>query len=174
LSQEDVMDSNSIYRKTEQGADAMATRNAALGPRQRSVLILVDGRRTHGELAALAGAWGDPEQLIKGLLEQGFIEQLAPATTPAQPAAAAPTGAASATVDTPGAVPLAQAQRQAVRRLNDILGPSAESLCLRLESARTGEEFRAALARAETFLRGAAGPAKAAQFMEEMAGFRPA
>lgn len=152
------MDKETIYRKTAAGADAIATRHAALGPRQRSLLILVDGRRNAGELATLVTAGGDAGELLQGLLAQGFIEPL-----PAARAAAAP-----ASPEAKPAMPLAQARSLAVRRLNDMLGPSATDLCLRLEAARSVQEFRATLRRTESTLRNIVGNQRAADFVSEL------
>lgn len=158
------MDKETIYRKTAAGADAIATRHAALGPRQRSLLILVDGRRNAGELATLVAAGGDAGDLLQGLLAQGFIEPL-----PAARAAAAP-----ASPEAKPAMPLAQARSLAVRRLNDMLGPSATDLCLRLEAAHDAHEFLIAVRRIEAALREVVGPQRAAQFLSEVENVRGA
>ena len=63
-----------VYRKTEKGVTEIATRALRLGPRQRSTLILVDGRKTDAELAQLILA--DPAGTLTGLLADGFIEVL--------------------------------------------------------------------------------------------------
>lgn len=160
-------DSGTIYRKTAHGTESLATRHGALAPRQRSLLILVDGRRSHQELAALGAAWGNPEELLAGLLEQGLIEAVS-----APPAPVTPTAPVSAPVQL--GVPLAQAKRDATRRLTELLGPAGEALCIRLEAAQTPEEFRVTLGRVEGILREAAGQKAAAQFMQEIGRQRPA
>jgi hypothetical protein len=50
--------SSTVYRKTAQCLEAMASRQSGLLPRQRSLLIMVDGKRTHAELVAIATALG--------------------------------------------------------------------------------------------------------------------
>jgi len=157
------MDKETIYRKTAAGADAIATRHAALGPRQRSLLILVDGRRDAGELAVLGAACGDAEELLRGLFAQGFIEPL-----PARAPAPAPVAAAKP------AISLAQARSLAVRRLTDLLGPGATDLCLRLEATHDANEFRAAVRRVEAALREVVGPQRAAEFLSEVENLRVA
>ena len=166
-----MFDKTATYRKSGAGAEALASRSAALTPRLRSLLILVDGKRRCDELAGLGQAFGDGEQLLAQLAELGFIEPLqAPA------ASGGPTGAgpAVAAAPAPAKVPLAQAQRQAVRKLNDLLGPAAEDLCLRIEATRNPQEFAAAIARAEGTLRQFASPQVAQQFAAEMESLRPA
>jgi hypothetical protein len=156
------MDMATMYRKTSHGSDAIAHRHPALGPRLRSLLILVDGRRSVAELAALGAACGNTEELLRVLLAHGFIEPLAAPATPAVPATAT------------AAVPLAQARTLAVRRLTDLLGPSATDLCLRLEATDSVPEFRIAVRRVEATLREVVGPQRAAQFVSEVENLRAA
>lgn len=157
------MDRQAIYRKTGAGVDAIATRHAALAPKQRSLLILVDGRRTVGELATLGAALGDAAELLQALSAQGLIEPL--------PRKAAVAASAAAPGD---GVPLAQARTLAVRRLTDLLGPGATDLCLRLEKAHTVQEFHAAVRRTEATLRQVVGAQRAAQFLDGLDNVRAA
>jgi ABC-type Fe3+ transport system substrate-binding protein len=173
-----VFDKTRTYQKSALGAQAFSTRSAALTPKLRSLLILVDGKRGHDELIKLGAMLGDVELLLDQLADLGFVEPaagVAPAQAPAAPvspvvpAASAPTAPAQVAV-----VPLAQAQRQAVRRLNDLLGPNAEELCLRIEAARNAHDYLVAVARAEGMVRQYRGERVAAQFAAEMASQRPA
>jgi hypothetical protein len=61
-----------VYRKTERGVTEIATRQHKLAPRLRSALVVVDGKRTDQELAALIA--GQPQETLQALLEAGFIE----------------------------------------------------------------------------------------------------
>lgn len=158
------MAKETTYRKTPAGSEAIATRAAGLTPRQRSLLILVDGKRTTTELAALTSASGDSQELLQGLLEHGFIEAVA--QREAVPAKSAPRPAAAA------GIPLPQARSLAVRRLTDLLGPSASDLCIKLESTRSADEFRAALRRVEGILREVVGATRASQFVAEVENLR--
>lgn len=151
------MDPDKLYRKTAAGSDAIATRHAALVPRERSLLILVDGKRSAGELARLGAGAGDAADVLATLLAQGFIEAV-----PGQAAVAAARPAANEPF------PLAKARTLAVRRLNDLLGPSATDLCMRLEATHTPQEFRTAVRRVEAALREVVGPQRAAQFVSEV------
>jgi hypothetical protein len=162
--------SNAIYLKSAKGAEAIATRQHGLTPKLRSLLILIDGKRSVAELTRLAGMLGDVEQLLSQLLEQGCIDTAAGvplSSGQTQPSGAAGTLGAAAGGSTP-AVSLPEAQRFAVRRLTDILGPSAESLCLRIEAARTAQEFTAILGRAEAVVRDFRGADVAARFASDM------
>lgn len=84
-----------IVAKTDLGHQVIRDRSVPLTPRQRSALILVDGRRTMPELqAAMVVAGISPEDLQR-LFELGLIEDQEPAATAAKVAAAATAAAAS-------------------------------------------------------------------------------
>ena len=71
------------------------------------------------------------------------------------------------------ALSLAEARRIAVRRLTDLLGPNAQDLCLRIESARTPQEFQVLVKRAEGALRSVGGAPMASSFLQAIEGYRP-
>lgn len=177
------MDKAAIYHKSARGMDAIATRTAGLTPKMRSMLILINGRRPFEELALLGQGLGDPEWLMAQLEADGYIEpgtmKAGPPTEPAPLLAAAgpaPLGPSSAPAPLGPLdlhVPLDQAQRHAVRKLNDLLGPTADDLCARIEGTRTPQEFRAAIRRTESVLRAVVGPELAAQFVSEVESQRP-
>jgi len=150
-----------IYQKSAKGSQAIATRDHALTPKMRSMLILVDGKRQFEELVKLSSMLGDAQQLLNELLEAGYIE---PSThvAPAPVAAAQPTG-----------LPLAECQRFAVRRLTDILGPTAEDLCMRIEDTRNAHDFLQAVKKAEAVLRDVKGAELADTFAHDMQAHRP-
>lgn len=170
------MNKNAIYHKSAKGVEAIATRQHGLGPKQRSMLILVDGKKGFDDLAKLSGMLGDPAQLLEELEAGGFIEPASGgAAAAAMPAASAavPVTAPSPLASVPPVISLPDIKRLAVRKLTDAMGPMAEELCLRLESARTPAEFQAAVARAEGILRQVRGPATAAAFVAEIAAQNP-
>lgn len=154
-----MLDKESIYRKTSRGTEALAVRQGGLTPRQRSLLILIDGRRNGQELATLGAACGNVDELMQALLSEGYVEVSTPAPAPAE--ARKPSAGT-------GALTLAQVRTQAVRRLTDMLGPGATDLCLRLEAARSVQEFRATLRRTESTLRNIVGNQRAADFVSEL------
>jgi len=171
---------SAVYRKTAAGQEALAHRDPSLNLRLRSVLILVDGKRSMEELARLS-AGGDVEGLLSQLASQGLVEPVgaapapspAPADSPATPTAASTASAPAAAAAAPRAMTLQEAQRAAVRCLTDLLGPGAEDLCLRIEAARTPHDFLALTRRAETTLRNVGGPQMAATFLRSLEGYRP-
>ncbi len=163
------MNTHAIYQKSGKGAQAISTRQHGLTPKQRSMLILVDGKRSFEELAKLAAMLGEPAQLLQELEAGGFIELAA-----AGPAAAhAPAPAAAPQAAVPPTISLPDFKRLAVRRLTDAMGPMAEDLCLRIEGARTAAELQAAVARAEGLLRQARGSAAADAFASGLAAHTP-
>ncbi|GAB4179841.1 MAG: hypothetical protein OHK0026_13360 [Rhodocyclaceae bacterium] len=68
------MDARAIYRKTDKGRDEMARRSYGLPARVRSLLILVDGRRSLRELIEQGRHFGDAEGFLRQLVEGGFVE----------------------------------------------------------------------------------------------------
>ena len=61
-------------------------------------------------------------------------------------------------------------RRDAVRQLNDLLGPAAETLAIRMERARTLEELRPHLASAVQAIGNLRGSAAAEAFTTRFAG----
>jgi hypothetical protein len=164
-----VIQKNLVYRKSAKGTEAIATRQHGLGPKLRSLLILVDGKRGFDELARLAQVLGDTEELLGQLLDQGCIEPAAElVTTLATAAASAPAPLADA-----APIKLIDAQRFVSRRLTDLLGPNAEELCLRIEAARNLKDFQAAVGRAEGMLRQYKSAQTAAEFAADVQAHMP-
>jgi len=173
-----VIQKNLVYHKSAKGTEAIATRQHGLGPKLRSTLILIDGKRSFEELVRLSSMLGDTEELLGQLLDQGFIEPNAetPSLAASQPATtAAPIAAAAAPIAAAAApISLPQAQRYVSRRLTDLLGPNAEELCLKIEAARTVKDFQSAVARAEGILRQYKSANTAAEFAADVQAHMPA
>jgi len=150
---------STIYTKTAAGQNEIETRARRLNPRARSLLILIDGKRTDAELAGLVQ---QHDETLAVLLKAGLVEPVAGTATKLSsgraPAAAPTAKAAEAGEDTTAL------RREAVRAINDLLGPGGESLALRIERAASGEELRAALERAVAYIANARGGGAAAQF----------
>lgn len=140
-----------VYRKTPKGLVEIETRAHRLAPRLRGALILVDGRKSDSELASLILA--EPQAVLANLLTDGYIEVAATladrdpeSKSPSEPPAAAPA------VRNVGPT-LESTRRDAVRHLNDQLGPHAESLAIKMERATTMPELQPLLAQAVALLR---------------------
>jgi hypothetical protein len=149
---------STVYRKTAKGQAEIDTRAHRLLPRLRQALILVDGRKTDAELAKLILA--DPAATLHALQADGFIEALVTvADAPSERDAAAPAAAAPARK---AVVSVDAIRRDAVRFLNDQLGPAAESISMKLERVKTMPELRPLLVSAAQLLANVRG-AEAAQ-----------
>ena len=147
-----------IYRKTAKGQTEIETRVNRLLPRLRQALILVDGRKTDAELAKLVLA--EPAAALEALLAAGYIEVIA--TLADEPAAQNPAPAAAVAARKTASAE--NIRRDAVRYLNDKLGPAAEGIALKLERAKTMPEIRPLLVNAGQLLRSISGRAVAEEF----------
>jgi hypothetical protein len=66
------------YGKTPKGKSALEQRSAALPPKLRPLLLLVDGKKTNEQLESLAGQMGLRTSAIGELEQLGFIAPGAP------------------------------------------------------------------------------------------------
>lgn len=128
-----------IYRKTAKGLSEIETRAHRLPPRLRSALIVVDGKRNLAELRPLIL---QTDETLAALAEQGFIEAVREAAPPPPPPAPAPKAVAGNAND------FEQTRRVAVRTLNELLGPAAESMAIKMERARNPGELTPLLVQA--------------------------
>ena len=64
------------YKKTELGQLAFKERSKNLSAKQRSALILIDGKKTVSELYALLSAVGVSSEDINQLIELAYIEEV--------------------------------------------------------------------------------------------------
>lgn len=183
------MDASAIYRKTAKGLEEMATRAHRLPARERSLLVLVDGRSTGAQLLAKTTHLGDPGAFLDHLIEAGFVEPVgggpqAAAAPPAaqaerEPVPAAPVSPPPARPAAPPPAPAVPAQipREAMqfarRYLIDTLGPDADALTARLEACRSGREAMEQLAKCRDALQSIVGRRKAEDFWNGIAGRMP-
>lgn len=184
------MDKNALFGKTVAGREAVTTRPAGLGPRLRSLLIMVDGKRNLAEFEKLTGGEGTATHLLEELLAAGWIEMIGADGLPklvAAPAAMAPQAPAfqpevsqPVSVEVAVAVavadptlPFSEARRQVVRFINDQLGPMGETLAIRAEGCKTPADLQAALPRIRDGLKSFKGAGVMQQFDEELASRLP-
>lgn len=76
-----------IYNKTQRGQEVVSQRSLRLSARQRTLLIVVDGKKTLGELRA---RMGDVDADLQELVRAGLIEYPAAAAAVVPTAAPAP------------------------------------------------------------------------------------
>lgn len=65
---------NTVFDKTDKGREEIATRANHLAARQRTLLLLVDGRRDTIDLMAKVAGLGLDEKALVELLDGGFIQ----------------------------------------------------------------------------------------------------
>ena len=127
-----------IIVKTADGAAEVAARSAALPQRLRTMLILVDGKLTAGQLTEAASKLGVPSDFLDALAQQGLIA-VRPAAQPAAEASA------------PAPVELSEAERFRIAQkfmndtVVDALGFRALFFTLKLEKSFSIPDLRALL-----------------------------
>ena len=173
------------YRKSSKGTEAIAARLHGLTPRLRSLLIVVDGKKSGQELLKFAANLGDADAMMNDLLGGGFIEpvpgsDLGVPATPAPAPVAAPPVQAAAHAQPPGdvlaeaaapqrpSVTLPEAKRLAVRRLVELMGPMADDLCIGIESAKNPDQFMNAVRKAHNMIQAFRGEGAALKFSDEV------
>lgn len=165
--------SSTVYHKTAQCLEAMASRQSGLLPRQRSLLIMVDGKRTHAELVAIAAALGATDGAIAELVAGGWI------ASPGGPDSLAPgagTGGAPALAEhvKGDPVPFVVAKRHAISLLHEVLGVAlAAAPASQLEAAQSIAEYVAAARRARDAIREARGSTAAQKYLQDLEGWPP-
>lgn len=164
------------YRKSGKGAEAITLRLHGLSPRLRSLLIVVDGKKTGQDLLKFAAHLGDADAMATELLDGGFIEPVPGTDTwgaePAEgggiPSQAAATTPAETAAHTQPSVTLPQAKRLAARLLIDLMGPMADDACISIESAKNPDQFMSAVRKAHGLVQAFRGEDAASKFREEV------
>lgn len=171
------MDLGAVYKKTQKGLEEMAQRSV-LGMRERTLLVMVDGKTTAADLLARAQHMPDPQGLLAKLIEGGFIASgtaaAAPATAgqgaaapapPAAPAVAAPPPPLAAAASPAAPLPsIQEAVRFASRFLHDNLGPDADMLLEPIEKCKTAAELFTRMEKTREAIVGFSGKRKAEEF----------
>jgi hypothetical protein len=167
-----MFNKQAIYHKTPKGMEAIANRQSGLAPRLRSLLIMVDGKRSFPDLAALTG---ECEALLEQLVKDGMIEPVGGAApVAAGPVSTWPDSQALSTSPTPlVVVSLPEAKRCATRLLVELLGPTSEVLCMKIESAGNLADFVSAVKRAREIVRDVKGAGAAERFIAEIEPHTP-
>ena len=168
-----MLDKQAIYHKTPKGAQAIANRQSGLSPKLRSLLIMVDGKRAYPDLTALTTAAGDCEQMLSQLAQDGLIEPVGGAL-PVSAVPDAPLSERVATTPAPlAAASLPEAKRFTSHLLVDMLGPTSDVLCMKIESAGNLAEFVSAVKRARDVVRDIKGASTAERFIAQIEPHTP-
>ena len=160
------MDRSAVLAKTAKGLEEVKSRTHGLAQKQRTMLILVNGVATVGDILAKFGGIPEIAAALDALARDGFVETKGMA---AGAAAARPASHGSPAAGAP------QTRQEALsglaRYLIDNLGPDADDLTGRLERARTLAEFTAAVERCADVLEGIRGAQKAQTFRARAKSF---
>lgn len=152
------LDLDTVLRKTPAGTEAIKTRDRALTPKMRMLLIMVDGSKTGAELLKAIASADDALQLLNELVVGGYAEKTAitkPTVVPvaAQPPSAAPDETLKISI------------RRATRLLEDMLGPNAVDLCLQLERCTSHAQLTAKITELARIVAAMRSERKAAEFL---------
>jgi len=158
-----------IFRKTDKGVDEIATRANRLVPRLRTALILVDGTRNEGELAALIKQ--HPNETLEELLTLGYIEVATVVEAPPKKAPEEPAVKKAASEPVGGEKAFATFRAEAVRAFNDLTGPAGEALAMKMEKAASREQLAPLLQMAYQIIGNARGNQAATEFKARFASF---
>lgn len=155
------MDLNVVYKKTQKGQEEMAQRTV-LGMRERTLLVMVDGKTTAASLLARAQHMPDPQALLSKLVEGGFIAAEASAAAAASPAAASPQVPAAPTPQ--DLRNMQETMRYAERFLDAVLGQDADMLAVAIDKCKTINELRTQLGKTRDVIEGMGKKKKAEEF----------
>ena len=167
------MDKNTLFVKTDQGREALTSRPPGLGPRLRSLLIMVDGKRPVSDLDKLSGGEGSAAPLLEQLVAAGWVEQVQAGGADAQPAFSVTVPLTEAEPVAMPTLPFSEARRMMVRFLNDQLGPMGEPLAMRVEACKTPVDLLTVLPRIRDGLSNLKGPATLQRFDQELVARLP-
>lgn len=139
-----------VLVKTEAGREALAKRSHGLTPRQRALLISINGELDIAQLRTRF-AGGSPEEMdtaLEKFLDAGLIEPVGEAvpgpTALADVASPTPRAAARAPERVAPAAVVGdwrRIQSRATELLRELMGADADLLAMRIERARTEQEF---------------------------------
>jgi hypothetical protein len=149
------MDTSAIFVRTEQGQNGFTSGASQLSSAQRTVLILVDGTRRAADINRVVQAVCNGYATLGQLTDMGFIALHMNAT--AQLGAVLPERV-------PRAEALSEAKRYAAKTLADILGPTADRICLKIELAQSARDVLESITQAHRMMREFAGTARANAF----------
>ncbi len=153
------METSALALKTEKGQEEIRSRAHGLPQKLRTLLIMVDGKSSIGQLLARFPGVAEIESNLRLLVEQGFITLSGAA---ALAAGGGSRGAApGVTVET-----RELALSGLTRMIIEAVGPNADLVTGDLERARTRAEVDAAVKRCVNMIDGFAGAKKAGAFAE--------
>lgn len=151
------MDSTTVYAKTDLGHEEIDTRVRRIPARMRTMLIMVDGRRSVGELLLNHPTPDEARGYLESLFEGGFISAREAPPTPAPPAAAAA-----------NAPSLGEAKQVITGMLIEFLGPEADYIAMRVEKISNRDALLVEVDKLSTMLVQSVGSTAASRFREKV------
>jgi hypothetical protein len=144
------VNNTTIFRRTALGQEAFANAKAALTQAERTLLIMIDGRRPLVELQKLSVVIGDCDGVLTRLSERGLVEMIATEAA----LAATPEALAASLDDNQQATheQFERARKSAARFINQTLGTYGEKIALLVERSKTTAELREQLVAAERII----------------------
>jgi hypothetical protein len=168
------MDRSAVLAKTAKGLEEVKSRTHGLPQKQRTILIMVDGTATVGDILAKFGGIPEIAASLDALVRDGFVEVKGTQGASGSPA----TATALPTAKAAGPATLPQSRGEALsaltRFLHDHLGPDADLVTGRLEKAKTPAEFSAAVERCADMLAAVRGAQRAQVFRDRAKAFAAA
>lgn len=120
------MNLQAVLSKTAKGAEEIETRKYKLEQRLRTLLIVVNGKSTAGELLEKFAQMGDLTPRLEKLIADGFVAE-----------------AVRAAVSSEG---FEAARAELSKALSDALGPAGDAICMKLEACGSMQELKEFLA----------------------------
>lgn len=152
------MEATALALKTPKGHEEIRSRAHGLSQKLRTLLIMIDGKSTVGELLGRFPGVAEIQANLRQLIELGFVQvrvgETSSAAAPAAVAAPAPAGTPTRELGMSGLV----------RMLIEGMGPDADLVTGSLERARSRAEFDKAAQRCTAMLEGVAGARKSEPF----------
>lgn len=159
------MIATAFYVRTEKGAEEVAHRSQAVPAKMRSLLLLIDGKLTGAQLIDKLSSYPNSAEYLQQLEDKGYIEAQG-----VMPEVAATATMVSAAGPQAG---LADAKRLIVQTLHEVLGPEADYLTAKIDTALTAAELRVHAAKFRDMFADMGKPKKAAAFWQSFEALLP-
>jgi hypothetical protein len=151
-----MLDRTAVLAKTPKGLDEVKSRTHGVPQKLRTLLIMVDGSSTVGDILGRFPGIGEIETNLEALVAQGFLEAKR-GGAPAAPAQEAVAPVATPSAATPAiALPATagEALRMLARKLYDAMGPAADMITGDVEGVRDAAAFAKVMERVGRMLEG--------------------
>jgi hypothetical protein len=166
------MITTAIYVRTEKGAEEVAHRSQAIPSKVRSLLVLIDGKLTGAQLIDKFSVFPNSTEYLQQLEDGGFIEARSGVQASAVAASVAPAAATAAAAVAPQGG-LNDAKRLIVHTLHEALGPDADQLTVKIDTALTAGELRVHAEKYRDMLIDMGKPKKAGVFWQAFEALLP-